>query len=46
MLPRLLNNGGQLPATFFEDGALIETGHIYVAPFAGSSAKGVNACCG
>ena len=32
MLPRLLNSDGQLPATFAEDGALIEAGHIYVAP--------------
>jgi len=32
VLPRLLNLGGQHPATFAEDGALIEAGHIYVPP--------------
>ena len=32
VLPRLLNLTGQHPATFAEDGALIEAGHIYVAP--------------
>jgi two-component system, chemotaxis family, protein-glutamate methylesterase/glutaminase len=32
VLPRLLNLSGQHPATFAEDGALIEAGHIYVAP--------------
>ena len=30
LLPRLLN--GQHPAMFAQDGALIEAGHIYVAP--------------
>lgn len=32
VLPFLLNQSGPLPASFAEDGALIETGHIYVAP--------------
>jgi two-component system chemotaxis response regulator CheB len=32
VLPHLLSGSGQLPATFAEDGALIEAGHIYVAP--------------
>ena len=33
VLPRLLNlHGQQHPAAFAEDGALIEAGHIYVAP--------------
>jgi two-component system chemotaxis response regulator CheB len=32
MLPCLLSDSGQLGATFAQDGALIQTGHIYVAP--------------
>jgi two-component system chemotaxis response regulator CheB len=32
MLPQLLSSSGQHPATFAEDGALIEAGRIYVAP--------------
>ena len=32
VLPRLLSLSGQHPATFAEDGALIEAGHIYVPP--------------
>jgi two-component system chemotaxis response regulator CheB len=32
VLPDLLSNNGQYPANFGEDGALIEDGHIYVAP--------------
>jgi two-component system chemotaxis response regulator CheB len=32
VLPRLLNLSGQHLATFAEDGAVIEAGHIYVAP--------------
>ena len=32
VLPHLLSSSGQHPATFAEDGALIEAGHIYVAP--------------
>lgn len=31
-LPRLLNLSGEHLATFAEDGAVIEAGHIYVAP--------------
>jgi two-component system, chemotaxis family, protein-glutamate methylesterase/glutaminase len=31
-LPHLLNSSGRHPATFAEDAALIEAGHIYVAP--------------
>jgi two-component system, chemotaxis family, protein-glutamate methylesterase/glutaminase len=31
-LPRLLSSGGHHPATFAEDGTLIEAGHVYVAP--------------
>jgi two-component system chemotaxis response regulator CheB len=32
VLPHLLSNSGRYPATFAEDAALIEAGHIYVAP--------------
>ena len=32
ILPDLLSNWGRHPATFAQDGALIEAGHIYVAP--------------
>jgi two-component system chemotaxis response regulator CheB len=32
VLPSLLRSSGQHPATFAQDGALIEAGHIYVAP--------------
>jgi two-component system chemotaxis response regulator CheB len=32
VLPFLLNQSGPLPASFAEDGALIEMGHIYIAP--------------
>jgi two-component system, chemotaxis family, protein-glutamate methylesterase/glutaminase len=31
-LPRPLSGSGQLAATFAQDGALIQAGHIYVAP--------------
>jgi two-component system, chemotaxis family, protein-glutamate methylesterase/glutaminase len=32
VLPRLLSSSGQHPATFAQDSAPIEAGHIYVAP--------------
>jgi two-component system chemotaxis response regulator CheB len=32
VLPHILSSSGQHPATFAEDGALIEAGHVYVAP--------------
>lgn len=32
VLPEILRRSGRLPVTFAEDGAPIETGHIYVAP--------------
>jgi len=32
VLPSLLGRAGGLPATFAQDGSLIEAGHIYVAP--------------
>jgi two-component system chemotaxis response regulator CheB len=32
LLPRLLSSDSRHPATFAQDGALIEVGHIYVAP--------------
>jgi len=32
MLPRLLSGSGRYPASFAQDGALIEAGHVYVAP--------------
>ena len=32
VLPRLLSSSGHVPATFAEDGFLIEAGHVYVAP--------------